>query len=69
MFITRIVRAVDWVHLASDEGSLTLTYNAWNRFMQARGTLSLPFTIKVNDNNVTNLQGDQGVVITDAYNL
>ena len=70
LHITHIVRALDNAYLCSNtEDRLALTYNAWNQFMQARGTLSLPFNIKLNKSNVTNLQGDQGVVITDACNL
>ena len=70
LHVTHIVRALDNVYLCSNtEDRLALTYNAWNQFMQARGTLSLPFDIKLNKSNVTNLQGDQGVVITNARNL
>tara|TARA_R110000737_G_scaffold56165_2_gene80311 strand:+ start:712 stop:942 length:231 start_codon:yes stop_codon:yes gene_type:complete len=68
--VTHIVRALDNVYLCSNtEDRLALTYSAWNQFMQARGTLSLPFNIKLNKSNVTNMQGDRGVVITDASNI
>ena len=44
--VTHIVRALDNVYLCSNtEDRLALTYNAWNQFMQSRGTLSLPFNI------------------------
>ena len=70
MKITHILRAQDNVYLcANNEDRLTLTYSAWNQFMQARGTLSLPFHLSMKPSNVTDISGDQGMVITDARNL
>jgi len=70
LHVTHIVRALENVYLCSStEDRLALTYNAWNQFMQSRGTLSLPFNIRLSESNVINMQGDQGVVITDASNI
>lgn len=70
MKITHIIRAQDNVYLcANNEDRLTLTYAAWNTFMQARGTLSLPFHLTLKETNLASINGDQGVIITGAANL
>ena len=70
MQITHIIRALDYVYLCNNtEERLTLTYKAWNEFMHKRGTLSLPFHLGIKPSNVTNIDGDQGVIITNATNL
>ena len=70
MKITHVVRAQDVVYLCNNtEGRLTLTYKAWHEFMQKRGTLSIPFHLNIKPSNVTNMQGDEGWVITNAINL
>jgi hypothetical protein len=70
MNITHILHAANSVYLCdSKENRLELTYQAWNEFMQKRGALSLPFHLSIKETNLASINGDQGVIITDAANI
>ena len=54
----------------ADQESVSLTYDAWTRFLQYRGTLSIPFRLDyVINANTLDMRGDTRIVITDANAL
>lgn len=70
MIIVSIIRTDENAVLYSGNGdSLWLTPDAWNRFLQARGAVSIPFDVDVAPSNVTAIDGKEYVTITDARNL
>jgi hypothetical protein len=67
MIINALKYLPDNIQLSGPDGSIELSYQAWQKLLAARGAVSFPFSITTRDiPNVVRLDRAQAVTITEV---